>query len=147
MAAGGLILALQGPPAAAGPPYLDEAQIREMIIGQTLDGHYATGLAWTETYAGDGALDYREPQRRSVGRWSFRAGGVFCTFYDPAAGMAMTGGCWHVLKTSGNCFEFYLAGDTAPAEPSEEAVPGALRWNARGSRRSEPSTCSERPAV
>ncbi len=128
-------------------PYLSEEAIREAIVGQTLDGHYGTGLGWSEVYGKDGRLDYDEVGgRRATGRWSFRPGGVFCTFYDPGPAGHLNGGCWAVLKTSANCFEFYVAGGGPPAE-SEEGLSPPLQWNARGWRRGEPSTCGEKPSV
>ena len=147
-AAPALILATGlGGPAGAVPPYLDEAGIRAAIIGQTLDGHYGNGITWTETYTKEGRLDYRERDRKAVGAWHFQPGDVFCTFYDPGPFPGLTGGCWLVLKTSANCFEFYLADDKGPAEPSEEGEPQAVRWNAQGWRKGEPSTCGEKPSV
>lgn len=130
----------------AQAPFLSENDIREAIIGQTLDGHYGNGLNWSETYLADGRLDYREVSRSATGRWSFRPGHVFCTFYDPSAAGSLGGGCWLVVKSSHNCFEFYVAGEGAPAE-SDEGLTPLSRWNAQGWRRSEPSTCTEKPAV
>lgn len=134
-------------PALALPPYLSEEAIREAIVGQTLDGHYGNGVTWSEVYAANGRLDYREPGgRRATGDWSFRPGGVFCTFYDPSPGGTLTGGCWQVLKTSANCFEFFVAGEMPPSD-GEEGMTTPTPWNAQGWRRGEPSTCGEKPAV
>lgn len=132
--------------AGAVAPYLDEAGIRASIVGQTLDGHYGNGVTWAETYTREGRLDYRERDRHATGAWSFRPGDVFCTFYDPGPFPGLSGGCWLVLRTSANCFEFYLADEYVPPEPPEEGEPAA-RWNAQGWRRGEPSTCGEKPAV
>lgn len=131
----------------AVPPYLDEAGIRKAIVGHTLDGHYGNGVTWTEVYGKDGRLDYREVGRQAAGNWHFRPGDVFCTFYDPSPFPGLNGGCWLVLKTSANCFEFYVADETAPAAPAEEGAPEPGRWNAQGWRRGEPSTCGEKPVV
>jgi hypothetical protein len=131
----------------AVPPYLDEAGIRAAIVGHTLDGHYGNGLNWTEVYAADGRLDYREQGRNAVGKWHFRPGDVFCTFYDPGPFPGLSGGCWLVLKSSANCFEFYVADEGAPSAPPEEGMPEPTRWNAQGWRHGEPSTCGEKPAV
>ena len=119
---------------------------RKAFIGKTLDGYYASGLKWTETYLGNGRLDYREQARKAVGHWYFR-GDVFCTFYDPVHEPAMTGGCWLTAQTSANCYELYLAG-VADTGPSDEGAPeGDVSWNARAWRRDEPSTCAEKPTV
>ena len=133
-------------PVAAQMPYLSESEIRTVIVGQTLDGHYASGLTWSEVYRADGTLNYREESRAATGRWSFRPDNVFCTFYDPSPDGSLGGGCWLVLKTSANCYEFYVAGGGAPAD-SDEGVTTPSRWNAQGWRRGEPSTCTEKPAV
>ncbi|MDX2205504.1 MAG: hypothetical protein NW223_22330 [Hyphomicrobiaceae bacterium] len=143
----GALAAILAPQALAAAPYLSEAAIREAIVGQTLDGHYGNGITWSEAYLADGRLDYRETGgRNGTGRWSFRPGDVLCTFYDPAPGGSLVGGCWLVLKTSANCFEFFLSSGGPPAD-SEEGLAAPLAWNAQGWRRGEPSTCAERPAV
>ena len=129
--------------------------MREAFAGQTLDGHYGSGTAWTETYAADGRIDYREGTRAAQGRWSFREA-TFCTFYDPPYTPQFVGGCWQVLRTGRNCYEFYTAGFQWPgrrdgngdAEDGEGNSPErAIRWNARGWSTAEPSTCPERPSV
>lgn len=133
------------PTAGADTPTLSETAIREAIVGHTLDGHYGHGVTWTETYRQDGGLDYREAHVSATGRWSFRPGNVFCTFYDPGPAGTLPGGCWLVVRTSANCFEFYAA-DQAPIEPEDGSAP-PLRWNAQGWRRDTPSTCNEKPSV
>jgi hypothetical protein len=133
-------------PALDGP-WMTEEAMRQAFIGKTLDGHYGNEVGWTETYLADGRLDYRESARRAAGRWHFR-GHVFCTFYDPPLPQPLiNGGCWTAIKTSANCYEFYLAG-LNPDPPFDDATPGmAQRWNARGWRTEEPSTCGEKPSV
>jgi hypothetical protein len=135
------------PPGSALEAWMTEEAMRSAFIGKTLDGHYGNGVTWTETYLDNGRLDYRESARRAVGAWHFR-GHVFCTFYDPApAQPPLNGGCWTAIKASANCYEFYLAG-TAPEPPFADDVPDmAQRWNARGWRRGEPSTCHDKPSV
>jgi len=130
---------------ALDDPWMTEEAMRAAFIGKTLDGRYGNGLTWRETYFAGGRLEYRESERQATGQWHFR-GHVFCTFYDPSAS-ALNGGCWTAVKTSANCYEFYLAGLT-PEPPFEDATPGmADRWNARGWRTEEPSTCGEKPSV
>ena len=139
---------------AAAKTWMSEDAMRTDFVGQTLDGHYGSGLNWTESYANNGRLDYREGARRASGSWSFR-GPVFCTFYDPVFRGVFSGGCWQVLKTSANCYEFFTAarapGATGPDrkdDGDDSAEPGArTQWNARGWRRDQPSTCEDKPSV
>ena len=146
MAGAALVAAPPSAP-ALDPPWMTEAAMRSAFVGKTLDGHYGNGVAWTEIYFDNGRLDYRESQRRAVGNWYFR-GHVFCTFYEaPLAQPPLNGGCWTAIKTSANCYEFYLAG-LSPEPPYQDDAPGmAQRWNARGWRKDEPSTCMEKPSV
>lgn len=117
--------------------------MRAAFIGKTLDGHYGNGQTWTETYFQEGRLEYREKARDGKGNWHFRNGTVFCTFYDPA--YRMNGGCWTAIRASANCYEFYLSG---LREPGDQASPDMIRrWDARGWRKDEPSTCMEKPSV
>ena len=133
--------------------------MREAFAGQTLDGHYGSGTTWTETYHADSRIDYRESSRVAKGRWHFR-GGTFCTFYDPPYVPAFVGGCWQVLQMGKNCYEFYTAGTQLPRggrreedkddgtkDGDDDMLSQPLRWNARGWRPSEPSTCPEKPTV
>ena len=137
---------------AAARSWMTVEAMREAFAGQTLDGHYGSGTTWTETYYPDGRIDYREGSRAAKGRWNFR-GASFCTFYDPPYAPAFVGGCWQVLKTGANCYEFYTAGFQWPGRGEDEGEEGGsgpdrqIRWNARGWRTSEPSTCPERPSV
>jgi hypothetical protein len=147
-------LAIAGPSLAATlaaepapAQWMSEEGMRSAFIGKTLDGYYGSGLKWTETYSADGRLDYREGDRQALGRWHFRSH-VFCTFYDPPSPRPpLSGGCWTTLKTGANCYEFYLAG-LSPEPPFSDDAPGSgQRWNARGWRKDEPSTCDEKPSV
>ena len=144
-AACGLLAAV--PVAPASERWMTEEAMRSAFIGKTLDGHYGNSITWTESYLANGRLDYREAERQAVGTWYFR-GHVFCTFYaPPLLHPPLTGGCWTAIKTSANCYEFYLAGLT-PESPFADDTPGmAQRWNARGWRKDEPSTCMEKPSV
>jgi hypothetical protein len=126
-----------------GSRWMTEEAMRQAFIGSTLDGHYVDGLRWSESYTADGRLDYREAVRNGVGYWYFRDQQVFCTFYDPGQGLG--GGCWTAIKTSTNCYEFYVAG-FENLQSEDQADPGALRnWAAKAWRRGEPSTCEDRP--
>jgi hypothetical protein len=145
--AGAALAATQGRAPALDDPWMTEEAMRQAFIGKTLDGHYGNGLTWTETYFDTGRLDYSESHRRAIGRWHFR-GHVFCTFYDPPLPEPpLNGGCWTAIKVSTNCYEFYLAG-LSPEPPFNDGTPGmAQRWNARGWRQGEASTCTEKPSV
>jgi len=146
-AAVGILLLATMPAVRALDAWMTEDAMRAAFIGKTLDGHYGNGVTWTETYLDSGRLDYRESARRAVGTWHFR-GHVFCTFYDPSpAQPPLNGGCWTAIKVSANCYEFYLAG-LAPEPPFADDLPGmSQRWNARGWRQEEPSTCHDKPSV
>ncbi len=144
LAAWACILSWVGSPASAEGPWMTEGAMRAAFIGKTLDGYYADGADWTESYGQDGRLDYRDRRRQSLGYWYFRDH-VFCTFYDP--GQDNNGGCFTAVQTSANCYEFYLAGfsDRERGRPLPPGPEG--RWVARASRRGEPSTCEARPTV
>lgn len=115
--------------------WMDEAEIRAAFAGQTIDGHYSNGDAFTESYLANGRIDYREKVRKLTGRWSVEAG-TFCTIYDASP----TGGCYRVRRMSGNCFEFYYVG----RDESEVLVrPGRPAWTARGWHKNKNSTCEE----
>ena len=133
---------------ASAQAWMTEDAMRADFAGQTLDGHYGNQTAWTETYLADGRIDYKESSRFAKGRWHFRAG-TFCTFYDPPFMPDFVGGCWQVLKQGANCYEFYSAGVQLPGKDNEDGVDfnSRLRWNARGWRSSQPSTCPEKPSV
>ena len=71
------------------PAYMSEADMQSAFGGKAIDGHYADGVTFSESYAADGRIDYRERGRDMAGRWSVRAG-TFCTIYDTSP----TGGCY-----------------------------------------------------
>ncbi len=147
IAGAGLMATLSPAPATSPGLWMSEEAMRSAFIGKTLDGHYSSGTTWTEAYFKDGHLDYREGRRQAVGKWHFH-GHVFCTFYDsPLLRPPLNGGCWTTIKTSANCYEFYLAGLTPNPPFEDDASRMAGRWNARGWRNDEPSTCTEKPSV
>jgi hypothetical protein len=112
-----------------------------------LDGEYPSGLTWTETYLADGRLDYRERGVQAQGNWHFRAGHVFCTFYDPPLLRPWTGACWTIIQSGANCYDLYVA-SLGPAEPVDDTTENlANRWNGRAWRKGEASTCMPRPSV
>jgi hypothetical protein len=138
------ILGVVGAPAGAERGWMTEAAMRAAFVGKTLDGYYADGEDWSESYAADGRLDYNDRRRRGRGNWYFRDQ-VFCTFYDP--GQYIAGGCFTAVQSGANCYEFYLA-SYSEREADHPPPPGPVgRWVARASRRGEPSTCEARPTV
>jgi len=122
---------------------MSEGAMRAAFIGKTLDGYYADGEDWTESYGADGRLDYRDRRKNSLGSWYFRDR-VFCTFYDR---QTLDGGCFTALQTSANCYEFYLAGFSEREADKPPPLGPVGRWVARAWRRGEPSTCEPSPTV
>lgn len=106
--------------------WLNEAEISKALEGKTLDGVYAGGRRFSESYMQGGNLEYRENGETLRGHWSITQG-TLCTIYDANP----TGGCFRVAPAGGNCFEFYFVART------EEAAAGSLDerpdWTARGS--------------
>lgn len=125
---------------AAGPAcaqsWMSEQDISKRFHNATLDGHYASGRPFTETYLADGRLAYAESAAAIGGRWSVTAG-TLCTIYE----IDPTGGCFRVAQVSENCFEFYFASRTEAAAPGHDG--DRLSWTARGSIRGLPSRCAE----
>jgi hypothetical protein len=136
-----LLALLSGPvDAARAIAWMSEAELNRAFAGKTIDGHYESGVTFTETYRRDGTIDYREESRQLAGRWSL-VNGTFCTIYDTSP----TGGCFRVHQVSRNCFEFYYQARTeTEARRPEQGRPG---WTARAWRTSDPATCKEMPTV
>lgn len=128
--------------AAADPAggWMSDDQIRTAFAGVTIDGVYADGITFTESYANDGAIHYRDPRKAMTGRWSV-VNRSFCTIYEGV----ITGGCFRVSRHSANCYEFhFLAGSETEAAAED---PGRPHWTARGWNRDLAPTCDEKPAV
>ena len=126
--------------AAAIEPWMDEGAMGSAFGGKTIQGNYASGKAFTETYRSDGTIDYSEHDVQYRGHWSLQAGS-FCTIYhsDP------TGGCYQVRQVSANCYEFYFVSRT-----EAEAAEGDLTrpaWTARAAVSDRDPTCSDKPSV
>lgn len=120
--------------------WMDEAAIRQTFAGKTIQGLYANGRAFTETYKADGSIEYSERDAAYHGHWSLQAG-TFCTIYDTDP----TGGCYSVTQVGDNCYEFYFV-----ARTEEEAAiqgPGPPHWTARAAVSDRDATCSDKPAV
>ncbi len=145
-----ILLILIGPAVAARSPGgganpveygpMSETQIRAELIGPPMRGSYADGQPWDETYFPGGRISYKDSTNNWQGKWSFRGRG-FCTFYNDGT----NGGCWQILKTSENCYEFYAM---SRAGVPLATVPGRRRvWVARGWRASRGSTCDPEVGV
>lgn len=119
-------------------PWMSEGELRDTFGGKTIDGHYPSGSGFTETYRASGRVDYRDTKRVTGGRWSITEG-AFCTIYDDDP----TGGCFRVMRSGANCFEFYFISRT------EEQVrtPGEPDWTARGWLSTSDPTCTEGSTV
>lgn len=120
--------------------WMTEAELKAVFGGRTIEGAYANGTKFVESYAARGTLDYSEPRRKLTGRWS-TVGDTFCTIYDGD----QTGGCFRVRQVSDNCYEFFFAArDEAEAESAPARKPS---WTARASRTDAAPTCRAVPTV
>ncbi|MGQ0671647.1 MAG: hypothetical protein ACT4N2_02035 [Hyphomicrobium sp.] len=130
------ILWLSIAPMAAKPGtlWMNEDELRTTFGGQSIDGHYQNGSTFSETYQSSGRVAYRDERRETGGRWSI-VDGAFCTIYDDDP----TGGCFRVMRSGDNCYEFYFV-----ARTEEEArTPRNPDWSARGWLSTGASTCTE----
>lgn len=132
------------PAYAEGPTtnWMHGSELKSAFAGTTIEGTYADGRPFEESYFDSGRLKYVEAMRNRVqhGNWSI-VSGTFCTIYD----IRPTGGCFRVRRQSANCYEFYFQARTK--KEARNPGPGRPTWTARGWRKGEPSTCNERPAV
>lgn len=117
--------------------WMDAESLNTTFKDKALEGEYASGRSFKETYRGDGGLRYQDDMRESGGHWSVSQG-TFCTIYDddPA------GGCFRVQQIGANCFEFYFVARTeekAPGPPDREPS-----WTARAWIADHESTCKVR---
>ncbi len=120
--------------ALADLPWLSGPQIEKALAGRTIDGMYATGRRFTEHYMDGGMLEYVEDGILLKGRWSVTAD-TLCTIYDTDP----TGGCFRVLSSGRNCYEFYfVARDEDQARRLEDGAPS---WTARGAVEGSPEAC------
>ena len=121
-------------------PWMDEAALTAAFAGKTIQGHYASGKAFTETYFAHGGIDYVEQTRQFGGHWSVQ-GRAFCTIYHRDS----TGGCYLVGQVGENCYEFYYVARTEFEAANNLMIPPS--WTARAAVSDRTSTCDERPAV
>lgn len=136
----GLLPVFVLPAIAAGEPWMNETAMQSAFAGKTIQGQYASGKSFVETYKEGGAIAYAERDVAYQGHWSLQ-GGTFCTIYDTDP----TGGCFQVRQVSDNCYEFYFVARTE----QEAAVdgPGPPKWTARASVSDRDPTCAEKPSV
>jgi hypothetical protein len=135
LVAAAALLALVAAGADAGER-IAEAEIAAIFSGMTLDGVYADGTFFSETYKEDGSIRYHDTDGADTGEWSVQDG-RFCTFYED-----QQGACFVVEKDGANCFTFY-----APQEDDKPDSPPEKDWTSRGWDRSKPSTCPTRPEI
>lgn len=126
--------------ATKSPAWMTEADIKTTFGGKTIQGHYASGTAFTETYHADGGIDYVERTRSFGGHWSVQ-GEAFCTIYHKDG----SGGCYLVSQVGENCYEFYFVARTEYDAANALMIPPS--WTARAAVSDRSGTCDERPAV
>lgn len=120
--------------------WMGEAELTATLSGKTIQGHYASGRPFTESYGADGSIDYREPDRVSAGHWSIQ-NGAFCTIYKNDS----AGGCYRVRQVSENCYEFYFVARTEFDAATDNTIRPS--WTARAAVSDRTSSCDDRPAV
>lgn len=133
-----LIATALGPVAVCAPAvtWLSDAEIETLLKGRTLDGMYASGRRFTESYLESGGLTYTEDGVTLTGHWSVRSG-TLCTIYDTDP----TGGCFRVAPMGANCFEFYFVSRSEEAAPGRPG--GKPDWTARGAVEGKAEACTE----
>ena len=122
------------------PAWLEGGEILSQLSDQTIDGRYASGKAFTERYAADGRVTYKEPGVTLAGHWSVTEG-TLCTIYDGDA----SGGFYRVARVDSNCYEFYFVSRTEQAAPGPPD--GKPAWTARGALQGQASACHDQPSV
>jgi hypothetical protein len=122
------------------PVWLSGTEIVAQFKGATIDGRYASGKAFTEQYAADGRVIYKEPNATFGGHWSVTEG-TLCTIYEGDA----SGGCYRVARVDTNCYEFYFVSRTEAAAPGPPD--GKPAWTARGALQGQASACRDQPSV
>jgi hypothetical protein len=139
LAAATLVIAAMGAAVTglrADDRWMSDTEIMDQFHDITIEGSYASGRPFTESYRADGRVEYAERGVSMGGYWSVTAG-TLCTIYelDPA------GGCFRVARVGENCFEFYFSARTEKAAPGPETEKPA--WTARGSIRGKSTACPE----
>lgn len=120
---------------------MSRLDIEEELIGRAVDGHYASGVPFSEAFNADLTSDYSDENGEARGVMSFR-GDTFCFAY-PDDG-TMSGGCFVVWQRSDNCYDFYAALN-GQAYAGFLARSLGVDWDARVWRKDAPSTCPVMP--
>lgn len=122
------------PASSRAAEHIGEAQLAAELGGHTIKGYYTRNkVSFVEVYLLGGRITYKDDDKADGGRWSVRDG-TFCTFYD-----TINGGCWHVLKRSVNCYEFFPA--DAFFGPVTRETLLAIEPHARAARDGERVSC------
>ncbi|MBO0903070.1 hypothetical protein [Jiella sonneratiae] len=117
-----------GETGSASAAVLADPALTAAFSGRDLEGVYADATPWSEAYASDGTLSYRDRIGLWAGDWSVM-NGRFCTFYRD---QGITGGCFLVARRGENCFDFYAVDETSgPGVPTADILAGR-NWTARG---------------
>jgi hypothetical protein len=106
--------------------WVKERDLSFVMTGREFHGEYSNGVKFVEIYRKSGKIEYRDYANTLTGSWKIRSG-TFCIEYDQT-----TGGCFQILKPSGNCIEYWVV--------NKEGKPAAS-WIARGWHNKYPSTC------
>lgn len=128
-----LLFAVAASPGMAGDR-MDASAMGNAFRGIILDGVYADGAFFSETYFEDGAIRYHDVNGADSGEWSVRDE-TFCTFYE-----RQDGGCFFVERDGDNCFTFYEAVENEDGHRTADT-----RWSSRGWNRDRPATCPTPP--
>jgi hypothetical protein len=115
---------------AADSVQLDGLALLKAFSGKTIQGNYADGVQFTETYHPGVQITYQDDRESDTGNW-FERNGLFCTFYVKG-----DGACFAIIKSGTNCYEMYV-------RENEDGTPSDLNgnWNSVGWDTSRPSTC------
>jgi len=119
--------------------WLNDSELQR-FSNATIDGRYASGKPFSESYGSNGRLHYVERGMTLGGHWSITAG-TLCTIYD----YEPTGGCYRVMRVDTNCYEFYFVSRTEQDVPRQDD--GKPKWTARGAIQGQPSACKDEPSV
>ena len=121
--------------ASRGIP-LTETEVRNELLGLTVDGEYQDGKAWRERFNTDGTSIYEQDGETAKGTITFRSGRMCFSYAD-----GFSGGCFEVWRRSFNCFDFYSTNTdgTIGATPNQRR--NGIAWTARAWRSDTPSTC------
>ena len=124
------------------PSALVEQEIRQALLGQTFDGEYADGRAWSERFNEDLTTKYQEDGPAVSGTMWFLPRQV-CFRYGEASDFS--GGCFEVWRRGANCFDFYGTGFGSGTSASLLQKEQGAAWTARAWMAGRPSTCNAQP--